>query len=126
MNFQDFGLDPLLLDGINAMGYTTATPVQEKVIPMIMTNQPSIQDVLFFPQMRPEKKAPVSTDEDFVKLGIPAEWVPVLQKAGYKSPADLKNANPNKLINDLSGLRKKMKLEIPALKIEDVKSWTSA
>jgi lysyl-tRNA synthetase class 2 len=92
---------------------------------MIMTNQPSIQDVLFFPQMRPEKKAPVSADEDFVKLGIPAEWIPVLQKAGYKSAADLKNANPNKLINDLSGLRKKMKLEIAALKIEDVKSWTS-
>lgn len=93
---------------------------------MIMTNQPSIQDVLFFPQMRPEKKAPVSTDEDFVKLGIPVEWIPVLQKAGYKSAADLKNVNPNKLINDLSGLRKKLKLEMPALKIEDVKSWTSA
>ncbi len=92
---------------------------------MIMTNQPSIQDVLFFPQMRPEKKATVSAGEDFVKLGIPAEWIPVLQKAGYKSAADLKNANPNKLINDLSGLRKKMKLEIAALKIEDVKSWTS-
>ncbi len=90
---------------------------------MIMTNQPSIQDVLFFPQMRPEKKAPVSNDQDFLNLGIPAEWIPVVQKAGYKSVADLKHANPNKLINDLSGLRKKMKLEIAALKIEDVKTW---
>jgi len=90
---------------------------------MIMTNQPSIQDVLFFPQMRPEKKAPVSNDQDFLNLGVPAEWIPVIQKAGYKSVADLKQANPNKLINDLSGLRKKMKLEIAALKIEDVKTW---
>jgi lysyl-tRNA synthetase, class II len=90
---------------------------------MIMTNQPSIQDVLFFPQMRPEKKAPVSNDQDFLNLGIPAEWIPVVQKAGFKSVADLKQVNPNKLINDLSGLRKKMKLEIAALKIEDVKAW---
>ena len=90
---------------------------------MIMTNQPSIQDVLFFPQMRPEKKALPSNDQDFLNLGIPAEWLPAIYKAGYKSVSDLKQANPNKLINDLSGLRKKMKLEVPALKIEDVKSW---
>jgi lysyl-tRNA synthetase, class II len=90
---------------------------------MIMTNQPSIQDVLFFPQMRSEKKAPISNDQDFLNLGIPAEWIPIVQKAGYKSVADLKQTNPNKLINDLSGLRKKMKLEIAALKIEDVKTW---
>jgi lysyl-tRNA synthetase, class II len=90
---------------------------------MIMTNQPSIQDVLFFPQMRPEKKASISNDQDFLNLGIPAEWIPLVQKAGYKSVTDLKQANPNKLINDLSGLRKKMKLDIPALKIEDVKTW---
>jgi lysyl-tRNA synthetase class 2 len=90
---------------------------------MILTNQPSIQDVLFFPQMRPEKKAPVSNDQDFLNLGIPAEWIPVFLKAGYKTVDELKQANPNKLINDLSGLRKKMKLEITPLKIEDVKSW---
>lgn len=92
---------------------------------MIMINQPSIQDVLLFPQMRPEKKASVSADQDFIDLGIPAEWVPAIIKAGYKTVAELKQANPNKLINDLSGLRKKMKLEVGALKIEDVKSWIS-
>ncbi|MBM3435146.1 MAG: lysine--tRNA ligase, partial [Bacteroidetes bacterium] len=90
---------------------------------MIMTNQPSIQDVLLFPQMRPEKKVPASSDQDYINLGIPAEWIPVIIKAGYKTIADLKHANPNKLINDLSGLRKKMKLEISPLKIEDVKNW---
>ena len=90
---------------------------------MIMTNQPSIQDVIFFPQMRPEKKAPVASDQDFAQIGIPAEWIPVVIKAGYKTTADLKQANPNKLINDLNGLRKKMKLEITPLKIEEVKAW---
>lgn len=90
---------------------------------MIMTNQPSIQDVLFFPQMRPEKKAALSTDESFLEFGIPAEWIPVIRKAGFNLLDDLKNVNPNKLFNDLGGLRKKMKLDIRALKIEEVKTW---
>ena len=90
---------------------------------MIMSNQPSIQDVIFFPQMRPEKKPVESTDKDFTDIGIPAEWVPVIRKAGFNMPEDLKQANPNKLFNDLGGLRKKMKLDIPALKIEEVRAW---
>ncbi|MFA6950035.1 MAG: lysine--tRNA ligase [Lentimicrobiaceae bacterium] len=92
---------------------------------MLMTNQISIQDVLFFPQMRPEKKvAPAGDpDEAFIALGVPQTWVEVLRKYGFKTIAQLKEANPNKLLNDLSGLRKKMKLDIPALKIEDVKGW---
>ena len=90
---------------------------------MVMTDQPSIQDVIFFPQMRPEKKPQVSTDEDFIELGIPKDWIPVVRKAGFITIAELKQANPNKLFNDLNGLRKKMKLNIPALKIEEVKGW---
>lgn len=92
---------------------------------MFMTNQPSIQDVLLFPQMRPEKKTQPSGDPDdaFVALGIPESWVPVLRKYGFKTVAQLKEANPNKLLNDLGGLRKKMKLEIPALKLEEIKGW---
>ncbi len=91
---------------------------------MLMTNQPSIQDVLFFPQMRPEKVV-VNTvsDSDFEALGIPAEWVAVVRKAGFKTPAEVKEANPNKLLNDLSGLRKKLKLEISTLTLDQVKSW---
>jgi lysyl-tRNA synthetase class 2 len=92
---------------------------------MIMTNQPSIQDVLFFPQMRPEiaSVAASVSDTDFMEAGIPAEWVPVVRKAGVKSPADLKELNPNKLLHDLSGLRKKLKLDIPSLRIEEVNAW---
>jgi lysyl-tRNA synthetase class 2 len=90
---------------------------------MIMTNSPSIQDVLLFPQMRPEKKIKTTTDAEFIEFGVPAEWVPVIRKAGFNMLDDLKKANPNKLFNDISGLRKKMKLDIPALKIEEVRAW---
>ena len=95
---------------------------------MFMTNQPSIQDVLFFPQMRPEKKAVSTgdTDEAFVAEGVPEAWVPVLRKYGFKTVADLKAGNPNKMLNDLGGLRKKMKLEIPALKLEEIQEWVKA
>lgn len=92
---------------------------------MIMTNSPSIQDVIFFPQMRPEKKATVATDDDFIALGIPSGWVPAIRKAGYSTIEGFKSANPNKLMNDLGGLRKKMKLDVPGLKIEELKEWIS-
>ena len=92
---------------------------------MIMTNSASIQDVLFFPQMRPEKKAAQSTDEEFVALGFPAEWVPLLRQKGLNTIDELKQENPNKLANDLNGLRKKNKLEVPALNPADVARWLS-
>jgi len=93
---------------------------------MIMTNSDSIQDVLFFPQMRPEKQAAVSADEEFIALGFPAEWVPILREKGFNTIEELKVANPNKLANDLNGLRKKKKLNIPALNPADVKVWLEA
>jgi len=92
---------------------------------MIMTNSPSIQDVLFFPQMRPEKKVVVASNDEFVALGIPAEWIPVIIKAGYTTAESLKTANPNKLFNDLCGFRKKLKMEIAAPTIDQVKTWVS-
>ena len=90
---------------------------------MIMTNSPSIQDVLFFPQMRPEKKAKVASIEDYTAIGVPAEWVPVLQKMGFNSVEELKNASPNKVFNDMGGMRKKMKLDIKVPSSDEVKAW---
>ena len=90
---------------------------------MIMTNSNSIQDVLFFPQMKPEKKAEVSTDEEFAARGVSPEWIPVLRKAGIQTVAALKEANANRLSNDLNALRKKLKLDIPALQIESLQAW---
>jgi lysyl-tRNA synthetase class 2 len=91
---------------------------------MIMTNSPSIQDVIFFPQMRPEKKAVVATDKDFEDQGIPKEYIVLVQKAGILTVQQLKEANPNKLHNDVCGLRKKMKLkDLKNPTKEEVESW---
>lgn len=90
---------------------------------MLMTNQSTIQEVLFFPQMRPEKKAKVATAEDFVAIGVPAEWFPVMQKMGFNTVEELKAANPNKVFNDLGGMRKKLKLDITMPEKDLVMSW---
>lgn len=90
---------------------------------MIMTNSPSIQDVLLFPQMRPEKREQLSDDEDFLALGISADWLPWIRKAGYPTTEAFRKASPNKLVNDLNGLRKKNKLELPALTAEKIAEW---
>jgi len=90
---------------------------------MIMTDSDSIQDVLFFPQMRPEKKQEMSTDEEFVALGFAPEWVPILREKGYQTIASLKEANPNKLVNDLNGMRKKKKLDVPAINSAELQQW---
>ncbi len=90
---------------------------------MFLTNNASIQEVLFFPQMRPEKVTKVASTSDYVEQGIPEEWVPVLQKMGFTSIDSLKEANPNKVFNDLGGMRKKMKLDISMPTKDEVTSW---
>ncbi len=93
---------------------------------MIMTNSNSIQDVLFFPQMRPEKKVQIDPAEMFIDLGIPAEWVEVVQKVGFLTVDELKEANPNKLHQQLCGMNKKHKMGLQNPKPEEVKSWIEA
>jgi len=90
---------------------------------MLMTNQSTIQEVLFFPQMRPEKKLKVSSVDDFTAIGVPQEWVPVLLKMGFNTVEELKAANPNKVFNDLGGMRKKLKLDITIPAKEAVMNW---
>ncbi len=93
---------------------------------MIMTGAHSIQDVLFFPQMRPEKKATVAGDQEFRDAGVGDAWIPLLRQKGINTLEGLREANPNKLRNDLNGLRKKMKLDVPALQPEEVEEWVRA
>jgi len=91
---------------------------------MIMTNQPSIQEVIFFPQMRPEKKPQMAKMEDYTALGIREELVPILQKMGILTIEELKKWDVNKLFNDICGMRKKMKLEnVKNPTKEEVASW---
>ena len=92
---------------------------------MIMTNSASIQDVLFFPQMKPEVRQQESTEQEFVDRGVRPELIPILHKLGILMVAQLDEASPNKLHNDLSGMRKKMKLkEVKNPTLEEVQGWT--
>lgn len=94
---------------------------------MIMTNSASIQDVLFFPQMRPEKKEAQSTDQEFTDQGIPAAYLPLMRKIGLNTLSKLSESNVNKLHNDLCGIRKKMKLkDLENPTKEAVQSWIEA
>ena len=91
---------------------------------MIMTNSNSIQDVLFFPQMKPESKPQYATEQDYVAVGVRAELVPIIQKLGLLTIEQLKEANPNKLFNDICGMRKKLKLKtVKNPTAEEVSTW---
>lgn len=93
---------------------------------MFMTDQASIQDVLFFPQMRPEKKAVRDEPEAYTALGVPEEWVPALQKMGYVTAASLSGLAPGKFFNDLCGFNKKNKLGLKNPSADEVKGWIEA
>jgi len=93
---------------------------------MLMTGQVAIQEVLFFPQMKPEKVAKKDGPEKFVALGIPEAWVEVVQKAGITMVADLKGLNPNKFHQDICGLNKKNKLDLTNPSKEEVAAWIEA
>ncbi len=90
---------------------------------MLMTGQVAIQEVLFFPQMKPEKVAKKDVPEKFIAIGIPTEWVDVVQKAGITMLADLKGLNPNKFHQDICGINKKNKLELTNPSKEEVAEW---
>ena len=90
---------------------------------MFMTGQTSIQDVLFFPQMRPEKTALKDPDAVYTDAGIPREWIPVLQKMGFNTVESLGKLAPGKLFNDLCGYNKKNKLGLQNPSLDDVKNW---
>jgi len=90
---------------------------------MLMTGQTTIQEVLFFPQMRPEKVVKKDAASKYVALGVPEEWVPAIQKAGYNTVADFEGVNPQKLQMEINGIKKKYKLELCNLTVSDVEAW---
>lgn len=90
---------------------------------MLITGQTTIQEVLFFPQMRPEKTVKKDAVEKYTELGVPEEWVPAIQKAGYNLVEEMKDVNPQKLHQDISGINKKYKLELSSVSVNDVAEW---
>ena len=91
---------------------------------MLMTGQTQIQEVLFFPQMRPEKKIPRDGVDRFAEIGVQADLVPVLYKAGYNLVSDLKGVNPQKIQQQITEICKKFKLDLARPSVADVQAWS--
>jgi lysyl-tRNA synthetase class 2 len=115
------------LDFVRALEYgmppTSGMGIGMDRLAMLMTRQVSIQEVLFFPQMKPEKMQKRDTAEKYLEIGVPQEWIETLQKLGFDTTAKLKGQNPNKLFQDLCGYNKKNKLGLENVKKEDIEKW---
>ena len=90
---------------------------------MLMTGQTQIQEVLFFPQMKPEKKAPRDAVSKYVEAGIPEDLVPVLQKVGYYLVSDLQDVKAQKLQQQIVEVIKKYKLELAKPSLQEIENW---
>jgi len=133
MRLADKGDDEAMIidqDFLRALQYgmppTSGVGIGIDRLTMLLTGQTAIQEVLFFPQMKPEKKRVRDNAEAFAQIGVPAEWVDVLYKMGVNTVADLKDKNPGKLHQDLCGQNKKLKLGLSNPSQDDVKAWVGA
>ena len=124
--------EAMIIDGdfIRALEYgmppTSGMGIGMDRLVMLMTGQTTIQEVLLFPQMRPEKVEKRDKAEVFIAAGVPAEWVEPLQKTGVLTVAAMAPMNPNKLFQDLCGVNKKNKLGLANPKPEEVAAWVEA
>ena len=130
MRLADKGDDEAMIidqDFLRALQYgmppTSGIGIGIDRLVMLMTGKTFIQEVLLFPQMRPEKKAPRSSNEEWAKIGVSEQWVPVLNKCGYYLVSDIKNVNPQKLQQDVCGVNKKYKLGYDNPKVDEFAAW---
>ena len=119
MKLADKGDDEAMIidqDFLRALQYgmppTSGIGIGIDRLVMLMTGKFAIGEVMLFPQMKPEKKAPKDKAEKYVEIGIPEEIVPVLQKAGYNLVASLAGQNPQKVQQQIGEIIKKFKLTI--------------
>ena len=130
MKLADKGDDEAMIidqDFLRALQYgmppTSGIGIGIDRLVMLMTGKTYIQEVLFFPQMRPEKVTPKDNVSKYTELGIPEEWVPLIQKAGYNLVADMKDVNPQKLQMDICGINKKYKIGLTNPSVDEVANW---
>ena len=132
MRLADKGDDEAMIidqDFLRALQYgmppTSGIGIGIDRLVMLMTGQSTIQEVLFFPQMKPEKTAPRDKVEKYVERGVEADLVPVLQKAGYYLVSDLDGVNPQKLQQQIIEIIKKYKLEMERPPLDAIASWVT-
>lgn len=92
---------------------------------MLLTGKFAIGEVMLFPQMKPEVKAPRDKDELFLEKGIPSEIIPILRKAGYNLVSTLQGVAPAKVQQQIIEIVKKYKLDIERPSQETIAQWTA-
>jgi len=127
MRLADKGDDEAMIidqDFLRALQYgmppTSGIGIGIDRLAMVMTGQPTIQEVLFFPQMKPEKKAPKDSADKYTALGLSEDIVPVLQKAGYNLVSDLKDGNAQKIQQQIGEIIKKYKLDVQKPSVDEL------
>ena len=130
MKLADKGDDEAMVidrDFLRALQYgmppTSGIGIGIDRLTMLMTGKTYIQEVLLFPQMRPEKTMPKSTVAEWAAIGVSEEWVPVFNKAGYNLVSDIKNVKAQKLQMDVCGVNKKYKLGYENPKVDQFATW---
>ena len=130
MKLADKGDDEAMIidqDFLRALQYgmppTSGIGIGIDRLVMLMTGKTFIQEVLFFPQMKPEKKIPQSTVAEWAEIGVAEEWVPVLRKAGFNLVANIKDEKPQGLQQKIGDIVKKYKLDLQKPSVDAVAAW---
>ena len=130
MRLADKGDDEAMIidqDFLRALQYgmppTSGIGIGIDRLVMLMTGKTFIQEVLFFPQMKPEKKIPQSTVAEWVEIGVPEDIIPVLRKAGFNLISNIKDEKPQGLQQKIGEIFKKYKLEMAKPSVDDVAGW---
>ncbi len=130
MKLADKGDDEAMIidhDFLRALQYgmppTSGIGIGIDRLVMLMTGKTFIQEVLLFPQMKPEKKIPQSTIEEWAEVGVPEQWVAVFRKAGYNLISDIKDVKAQALQMNVCGINKKYKLGYEQPKVEQFQEW---
>ena len=130
MRLADKGDDEAMIidhDFLRALQYgmppTSGIGIGIDRLVMLMTGKTYIQEVLFFPQMKPEKKMPQSTIAEWAEIGVAEEWAYVLRKAGYNLIADIAEEKPQGLQQKLLEINKKYKLGYEKPSLEEIGTW---
>ena len=130
MRLSEKGDDEAMIidkDFVRALEYgmppTSGMGIGMDRLTMLMTGQTTIQEVLFFPQMKPEKVKTKDSNDKYIAIGIAEEWIETLQKLGFDTVNKLKGQNPNKLFQDLCSYNKKNKLGLNNPKVDEIKLW---